>query len=345
MTHCLAVSPILPSAGLVTYTTGTSRVTSHISNPSASAAPPKHPFLQQTAPCTMHLVGKLHHSKALSLTHHMCVHLQAHEQGLSPWQLPSVRTSPPPKQPQPDGLSLEQLRSYQQHYPYSLEQQWQQQSIRHLQEQAAQQQLLQASQQQPLGRPASAGTRADYQPLLQQHLALQETLRQQQQQQPLPWHQHSGASPPQHGHHQQVLPSHIAAEPWHSGKPRWQSPAAAAAATGVWGDRRNAGRSVLIPAASSRSSSPSSSPSTISAVAGSAHASDGTQQMQRQSVDLHRCQKWADKAGKTAAARGGAAGAAQSPPGARLSSAGGQQRRQLPSYNGQVLPWEFAALV
>jgi len=256
-----------------------------------------------------------------------------------------VRTSPPPKQPQPNSLSLEQLRSYQQHYPYSLEQQWQQQSIKQLQEQEAQQQLLHASQQQPLGRPASAGTRADYQPLLHQHLALQETVRHQQQQQPLPWHQHSSASPLQHGHHQQALPTHIAAQPWHSGKPRWQSPAAAAAATGVWGDRKTAGRSVLIPAASSRSSSPSSSPSTVCAVAGSAHAFEGTQQPQRQSIDLHRCQKWADKAGKTAAAAGGAAVAAQSPPGARLSSAGGQQRRKLPSYNGQVLPWEFAALV
>lgn len=296
--------------------------------------------------------------------------VQAYTLGLSPWQLPSVRTSPPPKSPHPDSLTLEQLGQYQQQYPYSLQQQWQQQHAQQLQMQHERQQLLQASSQQPIGRPSSEGIGRDYQPLLQQQLHLQEELRQQQRDEPLPWQQQQQqqgrGSSPSVG---RQLP--VAAEPWHTGKPRWQSPAAAIAAAGIhWADRRPASRGAgggLIPADNNTSSnssggertyggssSRSSSPSTASAVAGStaeAHGGMRHHQQQHSPVNLRKCHDWAAKAVRpvSPAAAAAAGGSPQrhggGPEAGRNSSSSSGRQQALPSYNGQVLPRELAALV
>lgn len=262
--------------------------------------------------------------------------IQAHTLGLSPWQLPTVHTSPPAKAPAINSLNLDELRRYQQRYPYSLQQQWQQQHHQLTKEQQARQHLLHVSQQQPIGRPSSAGACCDYQPLLQQQLMLQEELVWQQRQQPLPWEQHSPTSHQhgmQHQQHQQHIP---AEEPWHVGKSRWLSPAAAVV---HWTDRRPASQTAaLLPADSSNGSttgSRSSSPSTASAVAGSQAGQLGRQQHFGKDVALRKCHHWADKAH--------ARESASDPPTDSSRQAGGQPA--LPSFNGQQLPRELAALL
>lgn len=96
-----------------------------------------------------------------------CLFVQVHEQGLSPWQLPTVRSSSPPKVHQ-HTLTLEQLRHYQHQYPYSLP--------RHQQQQHAEQLPQHGSHMlRVIGRPGSAGgAREDHQPLLQQQLDMHE---------------------------------------------------------------------------------------------------------------------------------------------------------------------------
>jgi hypothetical protein len=192
---------------------------------------------------------------------------------------------------------------------------------------------------------------------------LQEQLRQQQREQPLPW-QHQEASP---SHQQQHAPRSpgVPPQPWHTGKPRWQSATAAVAASGIhWSERRATGRSALVPAgssdssgASSSSSSRSSSPSTASALAGSVTNAEGQCGKQGRrggsaGPDLHKSDNWAAKAvlrpvspaaaAAAAAAAAGAAGSRHPGQEARNSSS---SRQQLPSFNGQVLPKELAALV
>jgi hypothetical protein len=268
--------------------------------------------------------------------------LQAHLMSLSPWQLPSVRTSPTPKPPHADSLTLEQLRSYQQQYPYSLREQWQQQQHQQQVLQQERQHLLQVSQQQPVGRPGSAGVRCDYQPLLQQQLELQEQLLQQQRDAPLPWQQHGqhssspGQQYSQQGQREYVA---VAGEPWHTGKPRWQSHAAASAATRLhWAEKRAAGKTALIPADNSSDSGSSSSPSTASAMAGSV-AEKGARQQQH-GADLRKSIDWAAKAMRPLSPQAAAVAESSSP----VKRASGS-RQQLPSFNGQVLPKHLAALV
>jgi hypothetical protein len=45
---------------------------------------------------------------------------QVHEEGVPPWELPSVRTQPPPDPSDPTSLTLTQLRHYQRHYQYTV---------------------------------------------------------------------------------------------------------------------------------------------------------------------------------------------------------------------------------
>lgn len=275
--------------------------------------------------------------------------------GMSPWQLPSVRATPSPKPAQQDSLTLEQLRSYQHMYPYSLQQQWQQLQAQQAGQQQERQRLLQVSSGQVVGRPGSAGVRREYQPLLQQQMELQEQLMQQQMDQPLPWQQaragHHGISQ-QQCQQQRVQQHPLAAEPWHTGKPRWQSHAAAVAATGLhWAEKRAAGRTTLVPAGSSSSSSRSSSPSTASALAGPV-ADLGSRGQQQQRVDLRKSCDWAAKALRpvsptavaAAAAATGRAGHSTGGSGTKTSQLGSSCREQLPSYGGQALPKELAAL-
>lgn len=50
-----------------------------------------------------------------------CVLLcQVHEEGVPPWELPSVRSHPPPDPADPTSLTLTQLRHYQRHYQYTV---------------------------------------------------------------------------------------------------------------------------------------------------------------------------------------------------------------------------------
>lgn len=271
--------------------------------------------------------------------------------GMSPWQLPSVRATPSPKPAQQDSLTLEQLRSYQQIYPYSLQQQWQQLQAQQAGQQQERQRLLQVSSGQVVGRPGSAGVGREYQPLLQQQVELQEQLTQQQMEQPLPWQQ-AGVGHTSPSWQQRVQQHPIAAEPWHSGKPRWQSHAAAVAATGLhWAEKRAAGRTTLVPAGSSdgsSSSSRSSSPSTASALAGSvADLGSHGQQQQQHRVDLHKSHDWAAKAMRPVsptAAAAGRAGHSTGGSGTKTSQPGRSSGEQLPSFGVQVLPKELAAL-
>jgi hypothetical protein len=247
-------------------------------------------------------------------------------------------------------LTLEQLRSYEQLYPYSLQQQWQQLQAQQVGQQQERQRLLQVSSGQVVGRPGSAGVGREYQPLLQQQMTLQEQLMQQQREQPLPWQQAGAGSSQQQ--QQRVPQQPIAAEPWHTGKPRWQSHAAAVAATGLhWAEKRAAGRTGLVPAGSSdgSSSSRSSSPSTASALVGSAAdlGSYGQQQQQQHHrVDLRKSHDWAAKALRpvSPAAAAGRAGHSTTGSATRPRQSGSSSREQLPSFGGQVLPNELAAL-
>jgi hypothetical protein len=273
--------------------------------------------------------------------------LQAHLMGLSPWQLNSVRTSPTPKPPHPDSLTLEQLRSYQQQYPYSLREQWQQQQHQQQVLQQERQHLLHVSQQQPVGRPGSAGVRYNYQPLLQQQLELQQQLLQQQRDAPLPWQQHGQhSSSPGQQHRQQHRQQQeqrgyvaVAGEPWHTGKPRWQSHAATSAATGLhWAEKRAAGKTALIPADNSSDSGSSSSPSTASAMAGSVAEAGGMQE--QHGGDLRNSIDWAAKAMRPLSPQTAAVAESSSP-----VKRGSSSRQHLPSFNGQVLPKHLAALV
>lgn len=178
---------------------------------------------------------------------------------------------------------------------------------------------------------------------------------QQQMDQLLPWQRagagHTGLSQ-QQCHQQRVQQHPIAAEPWHTGKPRWQSHAAAVAATGLhWAEKRAAGRTTLVPAGSSSSSSSrSSSPSTASALAGSVADLGSHGQQQQQRVDLRKSCYWAAKALRpvsptaVAAAAAGRAGRSTGGSGAKTSQLGSSGREQMPSFGGQALPKELTAL-
>lgn len=251
---------------------------------------------------------------------------QMHEQGLQPWQLPSVRTCPEPKASPKVCLTLDELRAYQQHYPYSLQQQRQQHHSAAQQELSERQALLlRSSQQQPIGRPSSAGPCYGYQPLLEQQLQLQEELQQQQHRTPGQQQQQARLQPP---------PMHRRdmTEPWHVGASRWSQPAAAAAAATHWAERR---RDMLLPA--DASSTDDAGSSRASAAAGSVEG-DWCRQAQQQQpaapLDLHAYYTWADKAwpAESKAAASGAAASAT-------------KQQALPAYKGQVLPKHLAALV
>lgn len=258
--------------------------------------------------------------------------------------------------PKASCLTLEELRAYQQLYPYSLHHQRQQHYHTQQQELQAHQVLLRSSRGQPIGRPASAGPCYGYQPLLQQQLQLQEELlllqrpgRNGQQQQ----YQHQ---------HQQLQPP--LSEPWHTGVSRWDRVTTAAAAAATHAHRREHCRDGLLPTDgpdSSSAGSRSCSPSSASALAGSLDAAAGQQHHQQQlpgqqgAVDLHQFYAWADKAWSPRSAHASIdsyAGIAM-PAGAGVSNSllrhaqaqSKQEQQQLPNFNGQVLPKALAALV
>jgi hypothetical protein len=244
-----------------------------------------------------------------------------------------VRTSPEPPTPPKDSLSLQELRAYQQHYPYSLDQQRQQQATEQQHELRQRQALLRASMQGPIGRPGSAGAgQHDYQPLLQQQLVLQEQLR--------AVGGGGGAAQQQRRSASALLgpvaPAH-ASEPWHRGTSRW---AQAAPGTGAWTTRRP---DPLLPADTSRSSLGGASDASSAGVdAGSAGGGEWQRQGSPGAVDLCAYYEWADKAwsGRAAAGKSAASPAAAGGRAARAASPA-----RLPSFNGQSLPKALAALV
>jgi hypothetical protein len=299
----------------------------------------------------------------------LLLHSQAHEQGLSPWQLPSVR-SPRAKAIHPTTLSLDELHSYKQQYPYHLQQQRQergsgsrrqQQSYGGVQEQQLQQQQQRRGEAGPavVGRPGSAGSCGDYQPLLEQQLKLhqqqvdlcafqlEQRERDRQQRSPSPTRQQ-----------QQRYYQH--AEPWHgSGQGKGASScrsaagaAAAAAADTHWSERRQhilGGYSASSSAGSSVSGSTDSSPSRASAADGSQDVAE-QQLLQQQEQALHQqlYGRWANKQGVSSPKRGlqqewqqwqhPRSPVVRGSPAAAAAAA-------MPRFGGEGLPRSLAALV
>ncbi|KAF8062705.1 aldo-keto reductase 2 [Scenedesmus sp. PABB004] len=261
---------------------------------------------------------------------------QAHELGLPPWQLPSVRTSPPPRAPHPTSLSLAELRDWAAAYLYSLRQRGQ--------DSPAQGEPTRASwagggppRAPVVGRPGSAGTGgADYEPLLQRQLELQ-----QQQLELRVWEVEQARLQLRLG--SPAAPRPPSAPPGGCAAPQpWHDSGAPPRGGTHWGERR---AGLLARAehggggggsgGTSRSGSPSSSGA--SATAGSAagcEAARGAEEERRLQQRLYG-KWWPAAAGQSPRRQPPQAGA----------SVGAPPGTALPSFGGETLPRSLAALV